>query len=1200
MPVVQFPQPITSAPGIFVKPAALDVMNPLTLSLAAAKFPGKPAQAAGGYPITNTVFIDWNKSDKSWWFKWNQKMNTASKMVWQVSSMPYTGSAAEMEKPMGLVANGVIGVGEKEFKVDFSKFVLSHTAVKQNLITPAFLNTLGAAVSAQNSSGQSTTGQGSTSAAIQASFSAFKNSLAKQTSKSSSKQTGRINVIKEAAKQIAPAAQKGAGAATTLVPAASQEALKSVLATMGITSTQYKYYVRVIAVDKDGKPIGSPSNPIEVIYGSPSFYDETTGEEKPVRVYQKEFGYDDKCFIDWTNTYAFQKIFAAPISEQQNYVYSYFQVTTQSPFAGKRTALSPPGLVASGFSETVLKIPELSTYVEAAIDFSKFAPPADKNNPVQYRYYVRAVHVYADYDNPGMARLKFSPPLTVTYGANDAKAIQEAATVSIDIGTPSVRFVEYEPPFPGANPEDTVEVVKTPGEPFDKMQPGQKYSLKLIQYWLEDQANDKNAFEVLLDCFTGLYKSMASLVNKISDLWAKLQQSVVGLLGAIGIPESVGGFMVSAALAACGIPPSIPDISNLKNLGSSYITTMIVEQTGGIIPKEIAEKVVNELMDQAEAAANTVVSDLPDELSALNGCVKPDVESIWHPATIRIEMYNPYKTQIPSGEFDLTIGEAGGSGIDPATNPYFRPQRLQYPAIPAGETVSMAFPLEENIGWYIEHGMKHFLTAGQYNQWEVMLSHHKKLGAYITDITPHIPDYDEFAKELGLSPGTFMVSFNYQNYQLGAVQDMNDIYSEWHTVGTSGEHFPGVIYVSPSGNDNWAGSKEKPLKSITTALIKADKGDAVVLLPGTYQTDGLELYKPYVRLYGSGAGTVLKGSAKCAAVLTIKEAATGALASGMTIEGGTQQGVLVYGKSKAGLENLKVQNSGGNGIKVTGGNKMIGLLSEGASIVNCQVINTGLKTPAQGYGILVQNAVGTRIQGCTITNTPADGVRFAKDSAGSTASYCTVSQCGGNGVFLEGEDVKAANSFIHDTDAAGVMFSGTKNCNVSNCTLLDTAKKSYTKFYAPITLGISQYGPNSADTQQVQNMGVYALNYADHNIIVQQNTPNRQMVVIQYDGKSTALGYGYFQQPWIENNIYYAKEGAVQFYDGRPYGLTGLGNKDKDPAGPTYQGGLSSEWMSMASAMVYNGYVDYSFELDPKINAKGRSTLPDYAWYGVQ
>jgi parallel beta-helix repeat protein len=1188
---IQFPEPIKSDMGIFIEPSVID-QKLFALSLAASKFPGKP-DAAEGYSVTNTVFIDWNRSDKSWWFKWNQKLNTASQMVWQVSNMPYTGGTEDMEEPLGLVANGVIGSGQKEFNIDFFKFVLSPNAVKKNFITPAFTNMLSVAVSGQNNSNQITAGKKG--------FLALQNSLAKKAGQSQAQQTSRLNVIEEASKKNNPDSRKGAGAA--IITEETMTARKDILAVMGISATQYKYYVRVIALDKAGKPLGNPSNPIEVIYGDPSYYDELATEKKSVQISRGDLGYDDKCFLDWNDPPSgLLKRFIAPLADKENYAYSFFQVTAVYPVAGKRMAFSPSGLVRTEFTGTILTGSQFPSYAEAWIDFSKFTPPADKSNPVQYRYYVRAVHVYADYDSPGMAHLKFSPPLTVTYGAYDAKASQDPFTVNVDIGTPSIRFVKYEPPYFGDRPWDIVEVVEKPGSPFGFMKVGSKYSLTDIQNWLEDKSKDDNPLITILKCFGGLFTELKKLVNSVSALWAKIQQSFVGMLGAIGIPESIGGFMVTAALVACGIPPSIPNISDLKSMGASSISTMIVEQSGGIIPKEIAEKVVKEVMNQAEAEANKVVEDLPKDLSALEGRIKPDRSRIWRPATITIDMYNPYSTKIPSGEFDLTIGEAGGSGITPAEHPYFRPQRLPYPAIPAGETVSMAFPLEENCGWTIENGEKRFLQYNQYySEWEYMLNYqnsqlkHKQLGAYITDITPHIPEYAEFEKELGLAPGTIMVNFNYQNYALSAAQDMNDISSFWAAVGMTGGHFPGVIYVSPSGNDDdFVGSKGKPLKSITAALIKAQEGDSVVLLPGTYETDGVELYRPYVRLYGSGAGTVLKGSAKCATVLTITAAATGALASGFTIEGGTQQGALVDAKSKAGLENLKVQNTGGTGIKVNGGIKVISTPPAGVSVVNCQVTNTGLKAKSQGHGILVQDAVAARIEGCTITNTAADGIHFAKNSGDSTVNNCAISQCGNNGIFLEGEYIKVSNSFIRDTDSAGVMFSGTKNCNVRRCTILDTAKKNF----APVTLGISQSGSNTIDFEQFQGFGSFpATNYADENLIVQQNTQNRYMVVVQSDGSKTALAY--HERPLIMNNIYYAKAGAVQFYDSRPYDLTHPGADNPQDAA-TYAGGLTSEWKNWVGELSYNP--DYSQELkvDPKIDAKGRSALPECFGTGVQ
>jgi hypothetical protein len=122
------------------------------------------------------------------------------------------------------------------------------------------------------------------------------------------------------------------------------------------------------------------------------------------------------------------------------------------------------------------------------------------------------------------------------------------------------------------------------------------------------------------------------------------------------------------------------------------------------------------------------------------------------------------------------------------------------------------------------------------------------------------------------------------------------------------------------------------------------------------------------------------------------------------------------------------------------------------------------------------------------------------------------------------------------------------------------------------------------------------LNYADNNIIVQQNTSNRQMVVVQYDGLKAGLSLytllgRYLDNPWIANNIYYTKAGAAQFYDGRP-----TMDPSKDEHWPTYQGGLTLEWRNMTAAWGQ----DHSLELDPKLDAKGRSALQQCLGKGVQ
>lgn len=165
---------------------------------------------------------------------------------------------------------------------------------------------------------------------------------------------------------------------------------------------------------------------------------------------------------------------------------------------------------------------------------------------------------------------------------------------------------------------------------------------------------------------------------------------------------------------------------------------------------------------------------------------------------------------------------------------------------------------------------------------------------------------------------------------------------------------------------------------------------------------------------------------------------------------------------------------------------------------------------------------------------------------------------------------------------------------MNRCTLLDTARKSG----APITLGVSTLGPNSIDTVSQKsilgNTEIYPVTYyANSNIIVQQNTPYRNMAMVGHDSQNTALAYS--EQPWIGDNIYYAKAGAVFFYDGRPYDLTHPAPGDRDDAA-AYAGGLTSEWKDWAMPKG----ADLSRELDPKIDGNGRSTRSECFGMGVQ
>jgi hypothetical protein len=73
----------------------------------------------------NACFID-RDGDKKRWFSFS--LNNApgtTKVVWQVSKVPFMGFADDWKNPPGLVASGQVDKGTGEFAIDFSSFTSS-------------------------------------------------------------------------------------------------------------------------------------------------------------------------------------------------------------------------------------------------------------------------------------------------------------------------------------------------------------------------------------------------------------------------------------------------------------------------------------------------------------------------------------------------------------------------------------------------------------------------------------------------------------------------------------------------------------------------------------------------------------------------------------------------------------------------------------------------------------------------------------------------------------------------------------------------------------------------------------------------------------------------------------------------------------------------------------------------------------------
>ena len=270
-------------------------------------------------------------------------------------------------------------------------------------------------------------------------------------------------------------------------------------------------------------------------------------------------------FLDWTSSAAaLNQQFLVPLTEivnttdthdwnysyitAQDYEYSYFQVTTEpSDFNNSvaATTLAPDGLVANVFSDQITHDNQ-KTLAQANIDFTKFAPPADPDNPVLIKYYVRSVSLYADSKNPGYVLPVFSSPAIVNYGDSKAEANNESANapwVNVNIGAPTISFTKFTP----EQSENQYNVIATANiylsSIHQQIEIGQHLNLWALEAQIDNQqsANDENIFNAMFDAFGGLFSEVENIWDGVGNAWNDVQayvaQNILGpCIRTLGIP----------------------------------------------------------------------------------------------------------------------------------------------------------------------------------------------------------------------------------------------------------------------------------------------------------------------------------------------------------------------------------------------------------------------------------------------------------------------------------------------------------------------------------------------------------------------------------------------------------------------------------------------------------------------------------------
>lgn len=352
-------------------------------------------------------------------------------------------------------------------------------------------------------------------------------------------------------------------------------------------------------------------------------------------------------------------------------------------------------------SDTKLPILNMAKYAELSQSMMRDAIPV--------RYYIRIVTLG---DN-GQPRGKPSLPVIVTGDLPKGMSEDAEKAMAKDGNHPSVRLISYIPLREQAR-DFNYHVIVTrdipgfssiPGweemgfsDPFGNGQDllyykGQKLDIT------PPPPEKKSAWDQFMDDCASTVEYFENMVNSVSNAYNFIKQTIINTL----VPEELRGvFMVAldVGLVALGIPPSIPNFSELTSMGADYLIAQAASQVG--ISEELAQDVVHGVIDAAKAAENGGGNPA--------NWLKPDPDYLYRPAIITIDITN--NTDKPTDAVTLRV-ETDGQNNDP-----FLPQTLPLPVLAPGQTMRIPVCLTAYIpidaeGSHVDVWENEYYTIGQ-------------------------------------------------------------------------------------------------------------------------------------------------------------------------------------------------------------------------------------------------------------------------------------------------------------------------------------------------------------------------------------------------------------------------------------------------------------------------------------------------------
>lgn len=476
------------------------------------------------------------------------------------------------------------------------------------------------------------------------------------------------------------------------------------------------YYVRAVAVDSFGMPIGEPGKGIAVLYGERVInYNPTEKIASTFQVWtptSASGGFSGE-FLDLPT---FKSVFRVDPRANENRMFHFngidstydriaIQVATQTfPTSGGGWPNTPNVIFEQEYQLPITTI--YSNFPNSIyVDFSKFGKPSSQMKEGQYiKYYLRGV-AFKKSTTPGIYDVSYSTPVTIEYGYNPPVTWYSddpyKSVTTLKVSKPDVKILNYtKPQWPDKNymhhyyvftppkAEDikcnwrnttTNEILYPYMGPYIEIyanqgiKTAQDYETKVIPRVLavgtkvyfqppkeEDRSWWQQLFEGIVNFFKDLAYAVKTIVNQVSTAYANLKAGLVKFVVNLCPIEALKGPFKTAleaylnyGLMTLGIPPTLPNFDELSEMGMNYMAEVVLTEAG--IP------VTDLTKEQFENIVTGIANEIDKaanyaDFNPINAAfLKLDPDYMYKPGYVDVEVSNT--TNVPSipGTFDIKV-----------------------------------------------------------------------------------------------------------------------------------------------------------------------------------------------------------------------------------------------------------------------------------------------------------------------------------------------------------------------------------------------------------------------------------------------------------------------------------------------------------------------------------------------------------------